>query len=126
MAHGLAADLLVLVHLAFVAFVGLGAVAVWRWPRLAWVHLPAVAWGVGIELTGTVCPLTPLEQWLRRQGGLLGYEEDFVAHYIVPIVYPAGLTSEGQWVLAGAVSFVNVAAYACLWRIRSNRSKSRM
>ena len=81
MLYGIAADLLVVVHLAFVAFVVLGGFVAPRWPRLAWFHLPAVAWGVGIELTGAICPLTPLEQWPRIEAGAVGYEGDFIAHY---------------------------------------------
>lgn len=126
MAFGLSADAVVIIHLGFVGFVALGAVGVWWRPRLAWLHLPAVAWGVGIELTGMVCPLTPLEQWLRLQAGRAGYDRDFVAQYVLPVVYPAGLTSDVQWLLGGAVCVANVLAYACIWRIRMNRTKARM
>ena len=126
MASGLAADAVVIIHLGFVGFVALGAAVVWWRPRLAWLHLPAVAWGVGIELAGMVCPLTPLEQWLRLQAGHAGYDRDFVAQYVLPVLYPAGLTSDVQWLLGGTVCVVNFVAYACIWRIRTNRTKARM
>ena len=122
MFYGVAADLLVVAHLAFVGFVVLGGFAVPRWPRLAWVHLPAVAWGVGIELTGRICPLTPVEQWLRMEAGATGYEGDFIAHYLLPVLYPAGLTYRAQIVLGIVAAGVNAAAYGwwawCVQRVR--------
>lgn len=111
MLYGIAADLLVVVHLGFVVFVVLGAFAVPRWPRLAWAHLPAVAWGVGIEFTGAICPLTPLEQWLRIEAGAAGYDGDFIAHYLLPVLYPAGLTRQAQFVLGALACGINVAVY---------------
>lgn len=116
MLYRVAADFLVVVHLAFVGFVVLGGFAVRRWPRLAWVHLPAVAWGVGIELSGTICPLTPVEQWLRIEAGTAGYEGDFIAHYLLPVLYPAGLTREAQLVLGILAGGINLAAYWAYWR----------
>jgi hypothetical protein len=111
MFYGVAADLLVVAHLAFVGFVVLGGFAVPRWPRLAWAHVPAVAWGVGIELTGAICPLTPMEQWLRIEAGAVGYEGDFIAHYLLPVLYPAGLTRQAQWVLGALAGGINLIAY---------------
>ena len=111
MLYGIAADLLVVVHLGFVVFVVLGAFVVPRWPRLAWAHLPAVAWGVGIELTGAICPLTPLELWLRMEAGTAGYDGDFIAHYLLPVLYPAGLTRQSQLVLGALACGINVAVY---------------
>lgn len=122
MLHGVAADLLVVVHLAFVGFVVLGGFAVPRWPRLAWVHLPAVAWGVGIELTGRICPLTPVEQWLRMEAGATGYEGDFIAHYLLPVLYPTGLTHGAQIVLGIVAGGINAAAYGrWAWSVRRGR-----
>ena len=116
MGYGVAADLLVVVHLAFVGFVGFGGFAVPYRPRLVWLHLPAAAWGVGIELSGAICPLTPIEQWLRMQGGAAGYEGDFVARYLFPVLYPAGLTRQAQIVLGMAAFGINAAAYG--WWLR--------
>ena len=118
MIYGLVAELLVVVHLAFVVFVVLGGVAVWRWPRIAWAHVPAVVWGVGIELTGAICPLTPMEQWLRVQAGASGYEGDFIAHYLLPVLYPAGLSRETQVMLGGVACAINVVAYGWVWTAR--------
>ena len=124
MLYGIAADLLVVVHLAFVGFVVLGGFAVPRRPRLAWVHVPAVAWGVGIELTGRICPLTPVEQWLRMEAGATGYEGDFIAHYLLPVLYPAGLTHGAQIVLGVVAGGINAGAYGWwAWSVRRGRRR---
>ena len=123
MLYGIAADLLVVVHLAFVGFVVFGGFAVPRCPRLAWVHVPAVAWGVGIELSGAICPLTPLELWLRVEAGASGYRGDFIAHYLLPVLYPAGLTRRAQVVLGVLACGINAAAYG--WWLRTALSARR-
>ena len=102
----------VVVHLLFVVFVVAGGVLVLRWPRIAWIHLPAAAWGTFIELSGRVCPLTPLEAALRRRAGLEDYAGDFIANYVFPFLYPAGLTRQAQVLMAGIVIAVNVVVYA--------------
>ena len=114
----LLADALVVAHLGFVAFVLLGGLLVVRWPRVAWLHLPAVAWGAWIECTAGICPLTPLENQLRRAGGEAGYEGSFVEQYLVPLLYPPGLTPAGQLALGGGVLVLNLALYARAWRRR--------
>lgn len=103
-----------LVHAAFVLFVALGALLVWRWPRVAWIHAPAVVWGAWIELSGGVCPLTPLEQVWRAREGLPPYEGDFIARWIFPWLYPEGLTREAQIVLGTLALACNAAVY--WWR----------
>lgn len=110
--HALLADAVVVLHLAFVVFVVLGGLAVLRWPRLAWLHLPAAAWGVLIEFAGWICPLTPLENSLRRHAGEAGYEGGFVEHYVTLLLYPAGLSRITQWILGGLALAVNVAIYS--------------
>lgn len=120
MPFSLLADAIVGLHLAFVAFVVLGGLLVLRWPRLAWVHLPAAAWGAWIEFAGWMCPLTPLENWLREQGGEAAYGSSFVERYVLPILYPASLTREMQWALGGLVLAINLAVYAAVAR-RSRR-----
>jgi len=102
------------VHLAFVAFVAVGGLLVLRFPRLVWLHVPALLWGVWIELTGDVCPLTPLENALRHRAGEAGYETGFIEHYIYPVVYPPGLTRTVQLALAGALVALNAAIYGTL------------
>lgn len=114
---GLAADILVLLHLAFIVFVGLGGLLVFRWPRWAWAHVPAFAWGALIEFNGWVCPLTPWEQRLRQAAGENGYSGGFVEHYLLPLIYPAGLTREVQLMLGLLVLVVNALVYGFLfWR----------
>ena len=111
------ADALVLVHLAFVLFVVLGGLLAFRKRWWAWVHLPAAFWGVVIELRGWVCPLTPLENHLRGLGGEVGYSGGFVEQYLIPILYPAGLTRSFQVGLGVFVLLFNLTVYAALvWR----------
>jgi hypothetical protein len=95
----------------FVAFVVLGGVVVLRWPRVIWLHVPAVVWGVMIELTGWTCPLTPLENVLRARAGETGYQGGFLEHYLLRVLYPAGLTRAAQWGLGGIALLVNIVAY---------------
>ena len=118
MAYRWAAEAVVVLHFAFVLFVVVGGLLALRWPRLAWFHLPAAIWGAGISLTGLICPLTPLEKWLREAGGLAAYEGGFIAHYILPVLYPAGLTRGGQLALGVAVILLNASVYWAVWRRR--------
>ncbi len=115
------ADLTVLVHALFVLFVVCGGLAVLRWPRLAWLHLPAAVWGAAIEFGGWVCPLAYLENRLRRLGGAAGYEGACIQHYLEPVLYPLGLTERFQAVLGVIVLGINLAVYLRLWRKRSRR-----
>lgn len=105
------ADLVLAVHLAFVLFVVLGGLLVLKWPRLAWLHIPAAIWGVLIEYAGWICPLTPLENSFRVRGGGAGYSGGFIEHYIQPVLYPAGLTRGTQIVLGSLALLVNLTAY---------------
>jgi hypothetical protein len=118
MIYRLLADAMLLLHLAFIVFVVAGGLFLLRWPRLPWLHVPAVAWGVSIELSGCICPLTPLENRLRQLGGEAGYAGGFVEHYLLPIIYPVGLTHELQIVLGLGVATLNLIAYARWWRQR--------
>jgi len=113
------ADLVLVLHFAFVLFVVLGGLLVVRWPGLAWVHVPVALYGALIEFVGFVCPLTPLEVWLRRRGGEAGYEGGFIEHYVTAALYPAGLTHEIQLALGTLVLLLNSAVYAWVvvrWR----------
>ena len=124
MFHNALAAAVVVIHLLFVAFVVAGGVLVLRWPRIAWFHLPAAAWGTFIELSGRVCPLTPLESALRRRAGLEEYAGDFIANYVFPFLYPAGLTRRAQILMAGVVIAINVGVYSYVL-YRSVMSKPR-
>jgi hypothetical protein len=117
------ADLVLLVHLLFIGFAIVGGIAVLRWHWLALVHLPAALWATVVELMGWVCPLTPLEVYLRVAAGDAGYSGGFIQHYLLPIVYPAGLTREIQWLLAALVVLVNAAIYVVLLvRVKRRRA----
>jgi hypothetical protein len=115
----LLADLVLIVHLAFVAFVLCGGLVALRWRWIAWLHLPAVAWGAIVEFTGWICPLTPLENWLRAQGGETSYRSDFIAQYLLPVLYPGDLTRDLQLLLGTGVVVLNTAIYWWLWRSRA-------
>jgi hypothetical protein len=116
------ADLTLALHLAFILFVVLGALIVARWPRTVWLHLPAAIWGVAIELAGWICPLTPLENALRSRAGEQGFSGSFVGHYLLPIIYPTGLTRDVQYVLAGCIVVVNLLIYAFVARRPGRRA----
>ena len=107
----IAADLVLITHLMFIVFVVAGGLLVIRWPRLAWLHLPAAAWGAYVEIAARICPLTYLENSLRVRAGQAGYDGSFIEQYVLPIIYPAGLTRSLQWWLAGLVITVNVLVY---------------
>ncbi|MBN8771044.1 MAG: DUF2784 domain-containing protein [Thiobacillus sp.] len=115
------ADVLVLAHLLFVAFVMAGGFLLARWPRLLALQLPAVAWGAYIELSGGICPLTPIENHLRTLGGGTPYGGDFVERYLLPVLYPEHLSVPLQQALGGLVVLVNLAAYG--WAYRAWRWK---
>jgi hypothetical protein len=109
--YSLLADAVVVLHLGFVVFVVAGGLLGLRWPRALWLHLPAAVWGALIELAGWICPLTPLENSLRRRGGEAGYAGGFIEHYLTPVLYPAGLTADVQVFLGVLVVIVNAAVY---------------
>jgi hypothetical protein len=119
----LLADVTVVLHLAFVLFVIFGGLLAIGRPRLAWVHLPAAAWGVWVEFAGWICPLTPLENWLRERGGGHVYASSFVERYIVPTLYPEALPRELQWFLGGFVVVVNAAVYLSVVRRHARRRR---
>ncbi len=121
MLYRIAADTLVVVHLAFVAFVVFGGLLLLLWPRLVWVHLPAAIWGAAIEFLGFICPLTPMENYFRRQAGLAEYHTGFVERYVLPLLYPERLTRSLQVSLGLAVVIINVGIYAWLYRRWSQR-----
>ena len=110
------ADLTAVFHLGFVVFVVLGGLLVYRRPGWAWVHLPAAVWGVAIEWGGWVCPLTPLENWLRRRAGGGEYHGTFVDQYVLPVLYPEHLSRDVQGILGVLVLVVNLVFYSGAWR----------
>lgn len=116
MIYRVLADLVVVVHFAFVLFVVGGVLLVLRWPRLAWLHVPAAVWGALIEFAGWICPLTPLEGRLREQAGGSAYGGGFIEHYILPILYPGSLTRRVQLVLGALVLLINLTGYYWVWR----------
>jgi hypothetical protein len=114
--YGILAGAIIVAHLLFIAFVVLGGLLVLRWPHLAFLHLPAALWGAVIEFTGWICPLTPLENHLRRQAGRSLYSGGFIEQYIIPVIYPENLTAATQYILGGLVIAVNLIIYAFVIR----------
>lgn len=124
MSPSLVADLLVVVHFLFVAFALLGGALVIRWPWVALIHLPCAAWGVWIEFSGRICPLTPLELHYRALAGQTLYEGGFVAHYILPVLYPEELTRTDQLIIGTLFLLVNGLFYGLAFLYRRRRASA--
>lgn len=118
MTASLLADAVMLLHFAFIVFVVAGALLLHRWPGLAWIHLPAAVWGAYAVLAGAICPLTPLENHLRAMAGEQGYEGSYIEHYLLPLIYPPGLTQAVQVLLGAGLLALNVWLYTRWWRGR--------
>jgi Protein of Unknown function (DUF2784) len=118
MSATIAADAVMFVHFCFIAFALLGSFLVLRWFRVIWLHLAAVSWGVYIEASGNICPLTPLENHFRELAGQTTYGEGFITHYLGPVIYPAGLTRSTQFLILGILVAVNAIGYALVIRKR--------
>lgn len=121
MFYRISAEAVLLVHFAFIVFVLFGAALAVRWHWIVALHLPAAAWGFFVEITGRICPLTYAENYLRNRAGQTGYSQGFIEHYLLPVIYPAGLTQQIQFVLAGVVVLVNLLAYGWLLHRRASR-----
>ncbi len=119
------ADFLVASHFAFILFAGVGGLLLLRWPRLVYLHVPAVGWAVIVELAGRICPLTPWENRLRALAGQQGYEGDFIGHYLLPLIYPAGLTRTIQVMLGALVLGINVVVYWYVFVKRRRESRNK-
>jgi len=115
MLYRLLADLVVVLHLAFVLFAVLGGIGYLRWKRCVWIHIPAVLWAALILFFGWVCPLTPIENWLREKGGAIGYQSSFIDHYILPLLYPTVLTRHLQIALGLFILCFNLGIYGWVW-----------
>ena len=118
MSYLLLADVIACFHLLFVLFVVFGALFVLRWPWMLWIHAPALLWGLFIESTGAICPLTPLESRLRVLGGEAGYREDFLSHWLLTVLYPESLSSEVRSALGASLLLSNVCLYLWIWARR--------
>ena len=116
MSYGLLADLTVLLHAAFILFAVLGGLLALRWAWVAWLHVPAVLWAAFVEFSGRICPLTPLENHYRELAGENGYSGGFIEHYLLPVIYPAGLTRNIQLWLGLCVLAVNLVCYSLIIR----------
>lgn len=121
--YGVLADLVVVVHLVFIIFVLLGGLFVLKWKYFSMVHMPAVMWAACIEFQGWICPLTPLENWFRGKAGGVGYQDSFISHYLVPILYPIGLTRGWQIALGAFALCLNIAIYFWVWRVRTRTDR---
>jgi hypothetical protein len=116
MPYALFADALAFIHALFVLFVIFGSLLVLRWPRVTWVHLPALVWGLFVEFSGAVCPLTPLESRFRVLGDESGYSEDFLSHWLLTVLYPESLTRGLQIALGVLLLLLNLSLYSWIWR----------
>ena len=116
--NSIAADAVMAFHFLFIVFALLGSFLVLRWPKLLWLHLPALAWGAYIELSGNICPLTPLENHFRELAGEGSYYGGFITHYLGPVIYPSGLTRKTQYLALAILVTINLAGYALVWRRR--------
>jgi len=125
MGWSILADALLVLHAAFIAWVALGAAVVWRRPRAAWLHLPALAWALWVEATAGLCPLTPLEQGLRLRAGERGYTGSFVDHYLGALIYPQGLTPAAQLRIALVLAAYNIVLYGLMLRRARQRRRMR-
>ena len=122
MLYRILADLVVVAHVLFIAFVAVGSTLVWKWPGLLWLHVPAVLWAAAIVMVGFTCPLTPLEKDLRERAGESSYDGGFVDHYLVDVVYPGRFTALARLLVAVLI----VAGYARLLARRRGRGQSRV
>lgn len=125
MFYGMLADVTVIAHFAFVLFAVFGGFLVLKWKRCAWIHVPVVLWAALIEFTGWICPLTPLENWLRAQAGTGGYSSSFIEHYILPVLYPTQLTRQLQITLGLVVLGINLGIYGWVLRRAAKGEASR-
>ena len=121
MIYSFLADLLVVFHLVFILYVIAGALLIFKWTKTLWLHLPSCFWGMTVEFTGWICPLTPWEIQLRRLAGEEGYSESFIEHYLIPIIYPSGLNWEIQMLLGSIVLIVNLSLYTLILIKRRKR-----
>lgn len=122
MGNQLAADLIVLLHLAFIGFVLFGGLLCFHRINWIWLHLPAMLWGVWVEWSGWICPLTPLENYFRHRAASLGDQEGFISHYLIPLIYPEQLPIALQWYLGGFILVVNLVIYLCVLQKRRKRN----
>jgi hypothetical protein len=122
--YSILTNIVVILHFGFVLFVLFGGLLILKWPKVMWLHLPAVAWGAVVEFTGWICPLTPLEHWLRARGSESAHTGDFVARYLLSILYPEALTNDIQAILGASVLLVNLVVYGCLWQRNRRRHRS--
>lgn len=123
MTYRIAADLVLATHLVFIVFVVLGGLLALRYRWVLMIHIPAAVWGAFVEISGRICPLTTWENQLRQSAGDSGYADSFVEHYLLPVIYPAGLTRSTQFWIAGLVIVVNVVIYGWLvYRLKRSRT----
>lgn len=116
------ANVIIVIHFLFIIFVLLGGFLVLKWPKIIWLHLPAISWGFLVELNGWLCPLTPWENRFRELAGKLSYEGDFIGQYLIPLIYPVNLTRELQYVFAVIVIAINALIYYYIWRVARKKS----
>ena len=110
------ANLTLIAHLIFILFVVIGGLIFFIFPKIIYMHLPALSWGIYIELTNSVCPLTYLENWFLYKGEFTPYSNNFINNYLIPIIYPEGLTNEIQIYLGISLIVINILIYGLIYK----------
>src|SRR5689334_3637250 len=124
MGYALAADGVMLLHFTFIAFALLGSLLLLKWPKLIWLHVPAMAWGAYVEISGRICPLTAYENQYRALAGESTYGEGFITHYLGPIIYPPNFTAGWRYFALGVLLTVNLIGYGLYFRRRRTKQAS--
>ena len=114
--YELFAKLTLIIHLIFILFVIFGGLLFFISSKIIYIHFPALLWGIYIELTNSVCPLTFLENWFLNKGELTTYSNDFINNYLFPIIYPVGLNNEIQIYLGLSLIVINILIYGLIYK----------
>ena len=114
--YKLFANLTLIAHLIFILFVIFGGLLFFIFSKIFYIHLPALLWGIYIELTNSVCPLTYLENWFLNKAELATYSNGFINNYLYPIIYPEGLTNNIQIYLGITLIVINILIYGFIFK----------
>ena len=114
--YELLANLTLIAHLIFILFVIFGGMLFFIFSKIIYIHIPSLLWGIYIELTNSICPLTYLENWFLYKSELSTYSSGFINNYLFPIIYPEGLTAEIQIYLGVSLIVINIFIYGSIYK----------